>query len=240
MALQGVSEYCANREGDQEMSVVLVVAPHPDDETLGCGGTLARHKSEGDSVHWLIVTRMDPAVGFSKEQVTHREMQLGRVADSYCFDSVNKLDFITTRLDELPMREIVSSISGVIKSIAPDTVYLPYRGDVHTDHRVVFDAVISCTKWFRCPCIRRILAYETLSETEFGINPDSNGFRPNVFVNISDHMNKKLQIMDIYTSEFEAFPFPRSIESVKALAALRGATAGCRTAEAFMLLKEIL
>lgn len=222
------------------MKAVLVVAPHPDDETLGCGGTLARHKSEGDSIHWLIVTRMDPTVGFGKEQITHREAQLRHVADSYSFDSVNQLDFITTRLDELPMGKIISSISSIMKSITPETVYLPYRGDVHTDHRVVFDAVISCTKWFRYPCIRRILAYETLSETEFCINPDSNGFRPNVFVDISDHMNKKLQIMDIYASEIGAFPFPRSIESVKALAALRGATAGCETAEAFMLLKEIL
>lgn len=222
------------------MKSVLVIAPHPDDETFGCCGTLLRHKFEGDTIHWLIVTRMDSLIGFSKEQIAHREVQLQRVTDIYGFDSVNRLDFITTRLDEMPMGDVVGSISSVVKSISPNTIYLPYRGDVHTDHKVVFDAVISCTKWFRYPCIRRILAYETLSETEFGINPDSNGFRPNVFVDTSAYMDKKLEILDAYATELGSFPFPRSIEAVKAQATLRGTTAGCRAAEAFMLLKEII
>jgi LmbE family N-acetylglucosaminyl deacetylase len=222
------------------MKSVLVIAPHPDDETLGCGGTLLRHKSEGDSIHWLIATRMDMSIGFSEEQIAHREAQLRCVTDVYGFNSVNGLDFITTRLDEMPMGDVVGSISSVIKEISPHTIYLPYRGDVHTDHRVVFDAVISCTKWFRYPCIKRILSYETLSETEFGINPDSNGFRPNVFVDISTYMDKKLEILGAYATELGAFPFPRSIEAVQAQALLRGATAGCTAAEAFMLLKEIV
>ena len=222
------------------MNSVLVVAPHPDDETFGCGGTLLRHKSEGDSIHWLIATRMDVAMGYSEEQMATREVQLQRVAERYNFDSINRLDFVTTRLDELPIGNIVGSISGVVKNTMPNIVYLPYRGDVHTDHRVVFDAVISCTKWFRNPSIKRILCYETLSETEFGINPDSNGFRPNVFVDISRHMDSKLAIMEVYGTELGTFPFPRSIEAVRALAALRGTAAGCSEAEAFMLLKEII
>lgn len=222
------------------MKSVLVIAPHPDDETLGCGGTLLRHKIEGDSIHWLIATRMDQSIGFSKEQIAHRETQLQSVTDLYGFDSVNTLDFITTRLDEMPMGDVVGSISRVVKNVNPHTIYLPYRGDVHTDHRVVFDAVISCTKWFRYPCIKRILAYETLSETEFGINPDSNGFRPNVFVDISAYMGIKLKILDTYATELGTFPFPRSVEAIQAQATLRGATAGCTAAEAFMLLKEIL
>ena len=222
------------------MKTVLIVAPHPDDETFGCGGTLLRHKSEGDAVHWLIVTRMDVSIGYSAEQIAHREQQLQRVTEAYGFDTVSKLDFVSTRLDELPMGDIVRSVSSVVKKVSPDIVYLPYPGDVHTDHRVVFDAVVSCTKWFRYPCVKRILVYETLSETEFGINPDTNGFRPNVFVNICSHMVKKLGVMEIYATELGAFPFPRSVEVVQALSALRGATAGCKAAEAFMLLKEIL
>jgi len=222
------------------MKDILVVAPHPDDETFGCGGTLLRHKAEGDKIHWLIATRMDDSIGFTRKQIEDREVQLNHVAEKYAFDSVNKLGFITTQLDELPMGDLVGRISSVVKKIQPEIVYVPYRGDVHTDHKVVFDAVVSCTKWFRYPSIKRILAYETLSETDFGINPDANGFRPNVFVDIGDQFQGKLAIMDIYGTEMGEFPFPRSIQAVEALAALRGVAAGSSAAEAFMLLKEIV
>ena len=105
---------------------------------------------------------------------------------------------------------------------------------------LVFDAAVSCLKWFRLASVRRILAYETLSETEFGINPDSLGFRPNVFMDVHAHLSEKSEILGIFADEIRAFPFPRSIDAVRALALLRGATAGCGAAEAFMLLKEII
>lgn len=220
------------------MKQVIIIAPHPDDETLGCGGTILRHHDQGDCVHWMIITGMED--GFSAARIAARENEIESVKHQYGFKSAHSLKFPTTRLDSVPIGDLVSSIKAVFDAVSPDTVYLPYRGDVHTDHRVVFDAVVSCSKWFRHPSIKRILAYETLSETEFGINPDSNGFRPNVFVDISAHIDKKLEIMNTYASELEAFPFPRSFEAVRALAALRGATAGCVAAEAFMLLKEII
>lgn len=222
------------------MKEILVIAPHPDDETLGCAGTLLRHKSEGDRIHWLIMTRMDSSIGFNQEQIANRAEQLRNVSDTYRFDSVNILDFITTRLDTMPIGDIVGGISDIVKRICPHTIYLPYRGDVHTDHKAVFDAATACMKWFRYPSVKRVLVYETLSETEFGINPDANGFRPNVFVDISSYMEKKLHLLTIYSTEIRPFPFPRSIEAIRALATLRGAMSGCAAAEAFMLLKEIL
>jgi len=217
---------------------VIVIAPHPDDETLGCGGTLLRYRSQGVAIHWMIVTNMD--TDFSTDRFTAREREIDIIQNHYGFESVSVLNLPTTRLDTVPVGEFVSRIKSVLDRIEPDTIYLPYRGDVHTDHRAVFDAAISCTKWFRYPCIKRILSYETLSETEFGLNPDSNGFRPNVFVDISSHLEKKLDILSVYASELGVFPFPRSIEAVRALAALRGAASGCIAAEAFMLLKEII
>lgn len=222
------------------MKNVLVVAPHPDDETFGCAGTMLRHQAEGDSIHWLIVSQMDESIGFSGEQISARESQLKRVADKFGFASVTCAGLITTRLDGYSMGEVIGPIGEAVKAVKPEVVYLPYRGDVHTDHRVVFDAVVSSTKWFRYNSIKRVLAYETLSETDFGINPDANGFRPNVFVNITDYMGRKLEILDIYSSELGEFPFPRSLEAVGALASLRGVASGCKAAESFMLLKEIL
>lgn len=127
-----------------------------------------------------------------------------------------------------------------MKSVEPNIVYLPYRTDAHSDHAAVFDAVASCTKSFRYPNIRSIRAYETLSETEFGMRPEDGGFRPNLFVNISDFMDKKLDIMSLYEGEMADHPFPRSVDSLKALATLRGSTSGCHAAEAFVILREIV
>ena len=108
---------------------------------------------------------------------------------------------------------------------------------MHTDHRIVFDAVIACTKWFRYPSVKRVLAYETLSETDFSLNTNGR-FYPNYFINISGYLEKKIELMSIYISEIAKFPFPRSYEAIRALATLRGAASGYIAAEAFQLLKE--
>jgi len=217
---------------------VIVIAPHPDDETLGCGGTLLRHKDEGDKIHWLLVTAISEQLGFSKERIESRTEEINVVSAAYGFNSVHCLNLPTTRLDHLAINEVIEGISSVFKKTLPNVVYLPYRGDVHTDHRVVCDAAAACTKWFRYPQVNRILAYETLSETGFGIDPDSGGFQPNVFVNIESHLEMKLRIFEAYEKEGGEFPFPRSEEAIRALAILRGASSGFKAAEAFMLLKE--
>jgi LmbE family N-acetylglucosaminyl deacetylase len=220
------------------MKKILVIAPHPDDETLGCGGTLLKHKAQGDELHWMIVTCMSEKAGFAAERVQERDEEILQVGSLYGFETLHKLNFPTAQLDALPIGDIVQRMGRVMQAVEPDVVYLPYRGDVHTDHKIVVDAAVSCTKWFRYPSVKRVLAYETLSETDFGINPDSNGFRPNVFVDISEFLKQKLEIMRVFKSELGEFPFPRSEQAIRALAALRGASAGCEAAEAFMLLKE--
>ena len=160
-----------------------------------------------------------------------------RVTELFGFDSVFELNFPTTQLDQVPMSELVTEISNVFKKFEPEEVFVPHPADVHTDHRIVCDAVASCTKWFRYPSVKRVLAYETLSETDFGLVA-SQGFRPNVFVNIETYLDDKLRAMDIYASELGAFPFPRSHETIRALATMRGATSGFKAAEAFELLRE--
>jgi N-acetylglucosamine malate deacetylase 1 len=117
--------------------------------------------------------------------------------------------------------------------------YLPFPGDVHSDHEVVFDACVACSKSFRYPFIRRILAYETLSETEFGISPEVSGFRPNLWVDISSYMVQKIEIMKMYEGEMGEHPFPRSERNIRALATVRGARSGQQSAEAFMILEEL-
>jgi LmbE family N-acetylglucosaminyl deacetylase len=140
-------------------------------------------------------------------------------------------------LDQFPVGDLVAKFSGVFKAFNPTEVLVPHRGDVHSDHRVVFDVSAACTKWFRYPTIRRVLAYETVSETEFGLAKET-AFQPNFFVDISIYIEKKLEIMAIYKSELADFPFPRSLRAVRALAEWRGANAGYFAAEAFELLRE--
>lgn len=219
---------------------VLVVAPHPDDETLSCGGTLLKHKKNGDQINWIIITSMLEKDGFSTTAIKKREQEIKSVSNSYMFHSVYNLSFSTTKLDQVLISDLIVRASQVIEEVQPEILYLPYPGDIHTDHRIVFDAVASCTKWFRHPSIKRVLAYETLSETDFNIDPDSKGFKPNVFVDISDFIDQKVKIMQLYESEIGEYPFPRSEEAIRALASLRGVASSCKAAEAFMLLKEII
>lgn len=215
----------------------IVIAPHPDDEVLGVGGTLLRRKAEGAEVAWAIVTGISTANGWKPEQVSKRADEIARVTALFGFDQVFKLDFPTTQLDRVPMGDLVGALSGVFKAFQPEEVFVPHPSDVHTDHRVVFDATSGCTKWFRYPSVKRVLAYETLSETDFGLGTNK-GFEPNVFVDIAPYLDTKLAAMEIYASEMALFPFPRSHEALRALATLRGAASGYQAAEAFQLLRE--
>lgn len=215
----------------------LVVAPHPDDEILGCGGTLLRRIEEGGVVGWLIVTGMTVQAGWSTERISERDAEIEAVAKLVGFDKVFNLRLPTTKLDALPTSDMVSAVSSVFRSFEPDEVFVPHRGDVHSDHRVTFDAVVACVKWFRYPSVRRVLAYETVSETEFGLAKET-AFQPNFFVDIGDYLDRKLEIVHVYQTELGEFPFPRSPKAIRALAEWRGASAGYLAAEAFELLRE--
>jgi LmbE family N-acetylglucosaminyl deacetylase len=217
----------------------IVIAPHPDDEVLGVGGTLLRRKAEGVNVAWVIVTAISVQSGWSEKKVRARDNEIKRITELFGFDKVFTLDFPTTQLDRVPMSDLASSIAEVFRAFEPEEVFLPHPSDVHTDHRAVFDAAIGCTKWFRYPFVRRVLAYETLSETDFGLGAH-HGFRPNIFVDIEAFLDDKLRAMDIYATELGTFPFPRSHEAIRALATLRGAASGFKAAEAFELLRERL
>jgi len=218
------------------MNKVLIIAVHPDDETLGCGGTLLKHKSNNDEIHWLICTETNKENSF----YNIREEEIKKVSKAYSFDSTTNLKLKTMQVDEYSMSDLIGKISKVINEIKPNIIYLPFKGDVHSDHRKIFEASYSCTKSFRYPFIKKIYMIETLSETEFAPSTKEDSFIPNVFVDISNFMDKKLEIMKVFESEIDGHPFPRSERNLKALATLRGATAGYEYAESFILLKEII
>lgn len=220
--------------------VVLVVAPHADDETLGCGGTLLRYAQSGVQIHWLLITGMLEHYGYTKGQMLKRAEEIKLVAEQYGFTQVHQLNFKPAALDTMPKGELIGAVSKIISQVRSEEVFTVYRNDAHSDHELVYDSVMSATKSFRYPFVKRVLAYETISETDFGMKPEDSGFRPNVFIGIGDQLERKLEILEIYESEIGEFPFPRSRMAVEALARLRGAQSNQMAAEAFMLLKEII
>jgi len=217
----------------------LVVAPHPDDEVLGVGGTLLRRRDEGYSTAWLIVTSMSTEGGWSEDQIAQRSREIKDISEMFGFEEVYELNYATTLLDTIPARQLVQSISNVLGDYEPDEIFIPHWGDVHSDHRSVFSAVSSSSKWFRSASIKRIFTYETPSETNFSLVP-SESFVPNTYVDISRYLDLKVEAMKIYKSEVGSHPFPRSEASIRALATIRGAAAGVNFAESFQLVRQIL
>jgi len=217
---------------------VLFISVHPDDETLGCGGTILKHGA-GDSVYWLIITAAVESLGYSSDFIKKREQQIELVSQTYRFCETYKLGFPTTQLHTVNLSDLITAIASVIRTIEPIVIYTVNRSDIHTDHQIVARAVMSATKSFRYPFIKRVLMYECLSETEVMPPLPEYIFIPNVYSDISNFMDKKIEIMKIYESELQESPLPRSVEVIKALAQFRGASVGVKYAEAFMLLRDI-
>jgi len=218
----------------------LVISPHPDDETLGAGGTVLKLKEENNSIYWLIITEMNEELGFPKEKILSRQREIKKVAKIYGFEDVFNLNFPTTRLDTIAMVDLVSKISDCICKIRPEVIFVNNKSDIHTDHKITFQAVVSVTKPFKAKFIKRILMYETISETDITPPLIENTFLPNVFVDISNYIEKKLEIMSIYRSEIMEYPLSRSLDSIKTLARFRGSQIGVEYAETFMLVREII
>lgn len=215
---------------------IVVVSAHPDDEILGAGGTLIKHRNEGDQIFWLIITNISESMGFTPERVRSRQNEIDQVA-SRLNATVFKLDYPTMSLGSQELIDMVPEISNLFTKIEPHTIYVMNRSDAHSDHRIVFNAVMACTKSFRYPSIRQVYMYECISETEFTPALAENMFIPNCFTDISDEMDEKVEIMNLYESEMGEHPFPRSVVNIKALATFRGASSGVQFAEAFQLLK---
>lgn len=221
------------------MRKVIVISAHPDDETLGVGGTLLKHKQDRDMLAWLIITSVSEEYGFSKDRVNSRKVEINQVAKMIGIESVYQLNYPTMSLNSDIINDMIPKISSIFSEFKPEVIYVVNRSDAHSDHRYTFDAVMACTKSFRFPYIKRVLMYECISETEFAPQLPEKVFIPNYFVDISEFFDKKLEIMKVYQSELGEHPFPRSNKNIEALATFRGATVGVKFAEAFQLLKFI-
>jgi LmbE family N-acetylglucosaminyl deacetylase len=220
------------------MANVLVVAPHPDDEVLGCGGTIARHAAAGDCVRIIVVTRGIAALCSEKDVTRVREEQC---ASSHILgaEGIEYLDFPAAALDTIPAYTIADAIKRAIDRSQPEVIYAPHWGDVHTDHKITYLATLVASR----PCnqhkVHRLLCYETPSETEWGTPSATDAFLPSVFTDISTQLEKKVKAFECFHSQLREAPHPRSIANIRALAQVRGAVVCVPAAEAFVLVREI-
>ena len=217
---------------------VLVVAPHPDDETLGVGGTIAKYSAQGDEVFVLMVSGHLPPI-YSRKAY---EETVSEAYSAFSVLGVEKSEFLeipATMIGDQPLHEVNARISKVVNDFNPHIVLCPYP-DRHIDHRLVFDSVMVATRPVGVgKDIEIVAAYETLSETHWNAPHIEPNFTPNWVVDISDHISKKLNALECYKSQISEFPGPRSIEAVEALAKFRGTQAGFGYGEGFHIVRMI-
>ncbi|MEO6054013.1 MAG: PIG-L deacetylase family protein [Chthoniobacterales bacterium] len=219
---------------------IAILSVHPDDETLGCGGTLLKHQSEGDSLHWLILTRAHPPQ-WPRDILDRKQKEIADVAKAYGMKSWKQCDFPAAKLETVSVNDRIQAIHAFIEEAKPEIVYLVHGGDVNSDHSAAFEAVCAVLKPFHLKRlgVKRVLSYETLSSTEAAPALAHRAFLPIVFSDISPWLERKIEIMALYATETHKEPMPRSPSSIRALARWRGATVACEYAEAFMPLREI-
>ena len=206
------------------MKKILVIAPHPDDELLGAGGMILKNKKEGNEVYVCVVTigvapLFDPEMGITKTYF---------------------LDLPSTMLESIPRYELNGKILKVVREVQPDDVYIPHYGDMQKDHQMVADAAMVAIRPKYFPQVKRVYAYETLSETGWNAPSVANEFIPNVWMDITDVLEEKLEALNYYTLQISDFPDPRSVEAVRALAMYRGSKMFYKAAEAFQLIRELV
>lgn len=218
---------------------ILIIAPHPDDEVLGCGGTIAKHSENGDEVYLCIVTKGYPP-DWSKEFIKNERAEIGKASKILGIKKTFFLDFPAAKLDTVPEKELNEGLSMCLNKVKPQMVYIPHRGDINKDHYLIFKAATVVTRPKPESSIKKVLSYEVLSETEWGVPQlKKDIFVPNVYIDISETLKDKLKAMSCYKNELKQYPHPRSLEAITVLAKKRGIEVGLEAAEAFIVIREI-
>jgi LmbE family N-acetylglucosaminyl deacetylase len=223
---------------------VLIVAAHPDDEILGCGGTAARLVQEGREVYFAILGEGITSRHENREaadpaclSVLHRHAQAA--ASIIGVKDILLYKFPDNRLDTVPLLQVVKTVEDVIERLKPEVIYTHHPGDLNVDHGVIHRAVLTATRPMAGQPVREIYAFEVPSSTEWAFGGLQPVFRPNVFVDVASTIETKIAAMACYETETREFPHPRSPDALRAVARRWGSVAGCHAAEAFELVRSI-
>jgi LmbE family N-acetylglucosaminyl deacetylase len=223
---------------------VLVVVAHPDDEVLGCGGTMARLAHEGHEVRVAILAEGMTSRSRKREQADPKEVRHLHSRAQQAADKLHAKEAVVAklpdnRLDTVPLLEVVKLVEDLIEKFKPEVIYTHHPGDLNVDHGVVHRAVLTATRPIPGQKVREIFAMEVPSSTEWAFHRLEPTFRPNVFVDISETLETKISALACYDTEAREFPHPRSPEALRAIAARWGTVAGFQAAEAFELIRSL-
>ena len=223
---------------------ILVVAAHPDDEVLGCGGTMAKLASEGHAVHVCIVaegisSRHNQRDEADRSAIVALAEKAKAVSKSLGAQSCRLLGLPDNRLDSLPLLDVIKPIEALVAELKPEVIYTQHGGDLNIDHLVVYRAVMTATRPMAGRCTRAVYGYEVGSSTEWAFRQFQPVFNPQLFVDISKTLERKIAAMEMYESEARSFPHPRSPEALRAQAQRWGANVGVLAAEAFSVVWEL-
>ena len=223
---------------------VLVVAAHPDDEVLGCGGTAARLIQEGREVHFAILgegitSRYTQRSDADTGQLENLHRQAQAAVNRLGAKSLHLYKLPDNRLDTIPLLEVVKVVEELVEQIKPEVIYTHHPGDLNIDHGVVHRAVLTATRPTEGQSVREIYAFEVPSSTEWSFGSLRPTFRANVFVDVAATLESKIAAMACYETESRKFPHPRSPEALRAVAKRWGTVAGCQAAEAFELVRWV-
>lgn len=227
------------------MSKILIVAAHPDDEILGCGGTILRRIAEGDEVYSLILgegitSRYDKRELVKKDKLEALHNSLTKVSKFMGFKENWFYGFPDNRFDSVDLLDVVKVVEKIKKKVRPEVIYTHFENDLNIDHRITFQAVLTACRPMTGETVKEIYSCEIPSSTEW-ISPFNGGnyFRPNVFTNVENTIDKKIKAMGIYESEVEKYPHPRSPESIKINSQRWGIVCGFKYTEAFILIRKV-
>ena len=222
---------------------ILIIAAHPDDEVLGCGAIIAKY-SKTNEIYVLILGE-----GITSRYKNREEAKSGEILDlkNKSIEAGKILgvketiffDFPDQRFDSLPFLEIVKRVEEIIVEINPGIIYTHSPSDLNLDHRITFEAVLTATRPKPGLCVKKILAFEVISSTEWSFGKINKQFCPNIFEDISEYIELKIKAFNAYDSEKREYPHSRSKEAIISLANRRGASVGLKSAEALELIREI-
>jgi LmbE family N-acetylglucosaminyl deacetylase len=223
---------------------VLVVAAHPDDEVLGCGGTVAGLTRQGHDVSIAILGEGITSRYDRREQADAASLEAlhnaaRRAAEVLGVKDVSLHDFPDNRFDTVPLLDIVKVVEGLVARLSPEVIYTHHGGDLNIDHVITHRAVLTATRPVLGQPVREIYAFEIASSTEWAFQRFEQGFRPNVFVDVSGTLGLKVGALSCYDSETRAFPHPRSPEALEAIAKRWGSVVGLGAAETFELIRAV-
>lgn len=224
------------------MNTYLIIAPHADDEILGCGATMAKLVAEGNKVYVLIVTNANVGAPelYSEQGIEKVRREAKKAHNILGVQDTFFMDFPAPRLDTYPSYKLSMEISKLLDILRPSVIFIPNLGDLHMDHAILYRACLVSARPINGCSVKKIYTYEVLSESNWAPQQGGQAFVPNVYIDVTNFLSKKIEALMCFKNQIKAYPHCRSLEAIEALAKYRGSTVGNMYSEAFMVERIII